>query len=69
MKRRTFCIGCLFAAISPALPAIAAEPIRATLYKNPQCTCCEGYASYLRSNGFVGSGRCGAVVAAFECIR
>ena len=24
----------------------------ATLYKNPQCTCCEGYASYLRNNGF-----------------
>jgi hypothetical protein len=23
-----------------------------TLYKNPQCECCEGYASYLRSNGF-----------------
>ncbi|RTM14175.1 MAG: CopG family transcriptional regulator [Bradyrhizobiaceae bacterium] len=52
MKRRTFCIGCLLAAISPALSAVAAEPIRATLYKNPQCTCCEGYATYLRSNGF-----------------
>ena len=24
----------------------------ATLYKNPQCTCCEGYANYLRNNGF-----------------
>ena len=23
-----------------------------TLYKNPQCGCCEGYASYLRDNGF-----------------
>lgn len=23
-----------------------------TLYKNPQCTCCEGYADYLRDNGF-----------------
>lgn len=23
-----------------------------TLYKNPQCDCCEGYASYLRDNGF-----------------
>jgi hypothetical protein len=23
-----------------------------TLYKNPQCSCCEGYASYLRENGF-----------------
>lgn len=23
-----------------------------TLYKNPQCGCCEGYADYLRGNGF-----------------
>lgn len=23
-----------------------------TLYKNPQCDCCEGYADYLRHNGF-----------------
>jgi hypothetical protein len=30
----------------------AAPPIRATLYKNPQCTCCEGYAQYLEKNGF-----------------
>lgn len=25
---------------------------RVTLYKDPQCGCCEGYADYLRSNGF-----------------
>jgi hypothetical protein len=31
-------------------PALAAIP--ATLYKNPQCICCEGYAAYLRNNGF-----------------
>lgn len=24
----------------------------ATLYKNPQCGCCENYADYLRENGF-----------------
>lgn len=23
-----------------------------TLYKDPQCSCCEGYADYLTSNGF-----------------
>lgn len=23
-----------------------------TLYKNPQCGCCENYANYLRNNGF-----------------
>jgi hypothetical protein len=25
---------------------------KVTLYKDPQCGCCEGYADYLRSNGF-----------------
>lgn len=29
-----------------------AEAKTVTLYKNPQCTCCEGYAEYLRDNGF-----------------
>jgi hypothetical protein len=33
-------------------PANAEEPRAATLYKNPQCGCCEGYADYLRQNGF-----------------
>src|SRR5690242_18875727 len=23
-----------------------------TLYKDPECSCCEGYADYLRGNGF-----------------
>ena len=30
----------------------AEEPRKAILYKNPQCGCCEGYAGYLRGNGF-----------------
>jgi hypothetical protein len=29
-----------------------AEPISATMYKNPQCGCCEQYAKYLHRNGF-----------------
>ncbi len=33
-------------------PAAGTERPAATLYKNPQCTCCEQYANYLRSNGF-----------------
>jgi len=37
--------------IALPLPVLAA-PIPATLYKNPQCNCCEGYAAYLRDNGF-----------------
>jgi len=51
MKRRTFCIGISLLALALPMPAIA-EPIHATLFKNPQCTCCEGYATYLRQNGF-----------------
>ena len=34
-------------------PAIAGEAAKqATLYKTPQCGCCEDYAKYLRENGF-----------------
>ena len=32
--------------------AANADTRQATLYKNPQCGCCEDYASYLRENGF-----------------
>lgn len=32
--------------------AAAEEPKTVTLYKNPQCSCCEGYANHLRDNGF-----------------
>lgn len=33
------------------LPVLAAS-IPVQLYKNPQCTCCDDYASYLNKNGF-----------------
>jgi hypothetical protein len=29
-----------------------AAPISVTLYKNPECGCCDGYADYLRHHGF-----------------
>ena len=32
-------------------PAHAA-PVAVTLYKNPECGCCDGYADYLRHYGF-----------------
>lgn len=40
--------------IGLGIPSIvsAGEGKRATLYKNPQCDCCDDYASYLRKNGF-----------------
>jgi hypothetical protein len=51
MNRRTFCLCGALAVLASPLRAVAA-PTKATLYKNPQCTCCEGYAAYLRENGF-----------------
>lgn len=35
-----------------AVSAQANDAHKAVLYKNPQCSCCEGYADYLRGNGF-----------------
>ena len=51
MKRRNFCLGAVAIMVAAPLRAVA-EPIPATLYKDPQCSCCEGYAAYLRQNGF-----------------
>jgi hypothetical protein len=34
-----------------SVPVQAALPT-VTLYKNPECGCCEGYADYLRQHGF-----------------
>ena len=43
----------LIPALALSTPAVAGESSRqATLYKNPQCGCCEGHADYLRENGF-----------------
>lgn len=47
--------------ISTALAALAAVPTLAsaqdakplgTIFKNPQCTCCESYGDYLEANGY-----------------
>ncbi|MGE3977730.1 MAG: DUF411 domain-containing protein [Nitrospira sp.] len=40
-------------AIALMVPVVAlAAPIKAELYKNPECGCCEEYAQYLRANGY-----------------
>jgi len=31
---------------------VFAKALDGKLYKNPECTCCEAYADYLKSNGF-----------------
>lgn len=51
MNKLVIRIGTTLAILAAPLPALA-EPIHALLYKNPQCSCCEGYAAYLRQNGF-----------------
>ncbi len=48
---KTLSLTVLLGMLVLAQPAVA-EPIAATLYKNPQCGCCEGYADYLRDNDF-----------------
>ena len=50
MQRRTFCIG-LFSVVATT-SGHAVESQKATLYKTPECSCCESYAAYLRENGF-----------------
>jgi hypothetical protein len=57
MTRRKF--AAMLMATTVPLPSLltprkarAAAPIPVTLYKNPSCTCCEGYAQYLDQNGF-----------------
>ena len=39
--------------LAATTPAFADESSgQAVLYKNPECSCCESYANYLRENGF-----------------
>ena len=47
MKKNVIWLGTLLTLLALPLPALAG-PIQATLYKNPQCSCCEAYADYLR---------------------
>ena len=51
MKYAASKIATVLTALALPWPALAAD-IPATLYKNPQCMCCESYAAYLRNNGF-----------------
>ena len=54
MLRRTASLMLGAALVALVLPpeAVAAASIDAIMYKNPDCTCCEGHAKYLRENGF-----------------
>lgn len=50
INRRTALLLTTSAAFLPR--SAFAAPMPVTLYKNPQCGCCEGYADYLKKNGF-----------------
>jgi hypothetical protein len=53
MNRRAILMVAIGALAGLCRSARAGDDVRhATLYKDPQCGCCEGYAGYLRSNGF-----------------
>ena len=40
------------AAVAALSRSVVAAPIEVTLYKSPDCTCCEGYADHLKAHGF-----------------
>lgn len=49
---RLLALAIAFVTTTGAVTVSAAEATRATLYKSPQCGCCEEYADHLRGNGF-----------------
>lgn len=49
---RTLMAVTMLAMAATAAKGSAEEKPEATLYKNPQCSCCEDYAAYLRTNGY-----------------
>lgn len=49
---RTLLAMTMLATAATATQVSAEEKPAATLYKNPQCSCCEDYAAYLRRNGY-----------------
>ncbi len=56
MQRRTLLTALLSLSVPLALPlpprAFAEEQKTGVLYKNPECSCCEEYAKYLRKSGY-----------------
>lgn len=52
MLKSVFSAVLLLTASPMVTSALAEDGSSAVLYKTPGCECCEGYASYLRENGF-----------------
>jgi hypothetical protein len=51
-RKMIICRAFLLAFLFAVSPVLAQSAKQATLYKNPDCGCCDGYAAYLRENGF-----------------
>ena len=51
MKRRTFGIGVVLALLRFAAARHCGTD-KSNFVQDPECSCCEGYAAYLRENGF-----------------
>ncbi len=51
MTRALCALALIFLALRPALAEDAGKP-PVTLYKSPECGCCEAYAGTLRDHGF-----------------
>ena len=47
LRALTLAVTIMFAA-----GAARADPVEVNMYKNPQCSCCDEYAKYLRQHGF-----------------
>lgn len=49
---KALAIGAGIAVSAPAVAAAETPKPLVTLFKNPQCSCCESYAQYLRNSGY-----------------
>lgn len=56
MKRKSFCLFAILAALAVGFVSIRAQAAQAsisiTVYKTPACTCCEEWGKHLKENGF-----------------
>lgn len=53
LRQMTIAIGAATMVLgAPASAAAKIEKPLATIFKNPQCSCCEAYGDYLRSSGY-----------------
>ena len=52
MMKRRIMLAAMFVLTATTAPGFAQDKPKATLYRNPNCSCCLDYAYYLRGKGF-----------------